>query len=64
MTADEIWMREPFIQCEEEFHIYDEISQFVFKHIEGINADFIVTEGAAYTPKSVNGIFNSSFIFI
>lgn len=64
MTADEIWMREPFIQCEEEFHIYDEISQFVFKHIEGINADFIVTEGAAYTPKVISNHTLNEYITI
>ncbi len=51
MTPDEIWMREPLIQCEEEFLIYDEISELVFGHLEKIAADFIVTEGAAYTPK-------------
>lgn len=28
MTPDEIWMREPMIQCEEEFLIYNEISEF------------------------------------
>ena len=30
MTPDEIWMREPLIQCEDEFLIYDEISELVF----------------------------------
>lgn len=51
MTPDEIWMREPLIQCEDEFLIYDEISEFVFGHLEKIADDFIVTEGAAYTPN-------------
>lgn len=51
MTPDEIWMREPLIQCEDEFLIYDEISESVFDNLEKIDADFIVTEGAAYTPN-------------
>lgn len=51
MTPDEIWMREPLIQCEDEFLIYQEISEFVFEYLENIAADFIVTEGAAFTPK-------------
>ena len=44
-------MREPLIQCEDEFLIYDEISELVFECLEKIDADFIVTEGAAYTPN-------------
>ena len=51
MTSDEIWMREPLTQCEDEFLIYDEISELVFEYLEKIDADFIVTEGAAYTPN-------------
>lgn len=51
MTPDEIWMREPMLQCEDEFQIYDEISELVFAQLEEIDADFIVTEGAAYTPN-------------
>ncbi|MDE5778989.1 MAG: hypothetical protein K2I10_10870 [Lachnospiraceae bacterium] len=51
MTPDEIWLREPLIQCEDEFLIYDEISELVFEYLEKIDADFIVTEGAAYTSN-------------
>lgn len=51
MTSDEIWMREPLIQCEEEFQIYDEISELVFEKLEQMEAEFVVTEGAAYTPN-------------
>ena len=50
-TPDEIWMREPLIQCKDEFLIYDEISELVFEYLNKIDADFIVTEGAAYTPN-------------
>lgn len=34
MTPDEIWMREPLIQCEDEFLIYDEISESVFEYLK------------------------------
>lgn len=64
MTPDEIWMREPLIQCEEEFRIYDEISEFVFEYLETIDADFIVTEGAAYTPKVMEKYSPKEYISI
>ncbi|MBR6070727.1 MAG: hypothetical protein IKP78_09080 [Ruminococcus sp.] len=51
MSPDEIWLREPQIQCDEEFFIYDELSEAVFERLCGISADFIVTEGAAFTPR-------------
>ncbi len=51
MTPDETWMREPSIQCEEEFLVYDEIAEFVFERLKETDADLIVTEGAAYTPQ-------------
>lgn len=51
MSPDEIWMRDPAIQCAEEFQIYDEISESVFAHLHQIDAELIVTEGAAYTPQ-------------
>lgn len=50
MSYNEIWMRDPLIQCEEEFRIYEEISEFIFDYLEKIDADFIITEGAAFTP--------------
>lgn len=50
MTPDEMWMRDPLIQCKEEFLIYDEISEFLFARLRETDHDFIVTEGAAYTP--------------
>ena len=64
MTTDEIWMREPLIQCEEEFLIYNEISELVFDHLEKIGADFIVTEGAAYTPKVMEKYRTKEYISI
>ena len=64
MSPDEIWMREPFIQCEEEFLIYDEISELVFAHLAEIDADFIVTEGAAYTPRVMKKYGMKNYITI
>lgn len=51
MSPEEIWMREPEIQCKEEFEIYWDIAPFVFDMISRIDADLIITEGAAYTPE-------------
>ena len=51
MSPEEIWMRDPVVQCDEEFQIYEEIAEFVFEKLSGLKADFIVTEGAAYTPS-------------
>ena len=53
MSPDEIWMREPTVQCSEEFSIYDEISEFVFAHLQSLDAELIITEGAAYTPQVI-----------
>ncbi len=63
-TPDEIWMREPLIQCEDEFRIYDEISEFVFGYLEKIDAGFIVTEGAAYTPNVMGKCRKKEYISI
>lgn len=30
---------------------YDEISELVFEKLEQMEAEFVVTEGAAYTPN-------------
>lgn len=64
MAPDETWMREPSIQCEDEFLIYDEISELVFEYMEQISADFIVTEGAAYTPRMMNNYRDKEYISI
>ena len=47
MTSDVIRVREPVIQCEDEFIIYDETSELVFEYLKKI--DFIVTEGGIYS---------------
>ena len=50
MTADENWLRTPKEQCDEEFLFYEEISEFVFQKINDVDADVVITEGAAFTP--------------
>lgn len=54
MGPEQIWMRDPLVQCEEELLIYEEIFEFILedlKHIDCKNG--IITEGAAYLPKLV-----------
>ena len=53
MSSDEIWMRDPEIQCREEFQIYREIAPDVFRGVDAIEAELIVAEGAAFTPEVV-----------
>lgn len=51
MTADETWMREPIVQCEEELLWYQEVFEFVCEDIKKIqNVKGIITEGVAYLP--------------
>ena len=52
MTSEQIWMREPGVQCKEELIIYEEISEYIQNDLK--NADGkkdIITEGAAYLPR-------------
>lgn len=50
MTPDQIWMRDPVIQCTEEFDFYEEISEFLFEDLKAIENKPVITEGAAYLP--------------
>ena len=52
MTPDQIWMRNPMEQSNEELQFYDEIFEFIMddiKSVEGKNR--IITEGAAFLPS-------------
>ena len=53
MSSEEIWMRDPEIQCREEFQIYREIAPDVFRGMDAVDAELIVAEGAAFTPEVV-----------
>lgn len=51
MSAEEIWMREPALQCREEITFYKEIFAFIWEDLEKLNADGVITEGAEYLPE-------------
>lgn len=51
MLPEQIWMREPQVQCEEELAIYEEIFEYVLADLEKIDClNGIITEGAAFLP--------------
>lgn len=53
MTPEEIWMRDPALQCREELGYYREIADFVRQELEGICAggEAVIAEGAAFLPS-------------
>ena len=66
MSPEEIWMREPRLQCEEEFAFYEEVFEFVRADLQKINAKGIITEGAAYLPKLMKekGISSNRYLAV
>ena len=56
LSPEEIWMREPQLQCDEEFIFYEEIFEFVMDDLRQIEAKGIITEGAAFVPKLMKKI--------
>lgn len=64
MNAEEIWMREPTLQCREEFIFYEEIFEFVLEDLNQIKSKEIITEGAAYLPKLMKRLNVSSDRYI
>lgn len=50
MSAEEIWMRPPRAQCQEELDYYQEIFPFVMEKLAEMNASRIIAEGAAFLP--------------
>lgn len=52
MTPDEIWMRDPRLQCQEELRIYEEIFDLILADLAALGSQQdIITEGAAYLPS-------------
>ena len=52
MTPDEIWMRDPHLQCQEELRIYEEIFDLILADLAALgHQQDIITEGAAYLPS-------------
>lgn len=53
-SPEQIWMREPVIQCEEEFEWYREVFEYVTADLKQVNCkNGIITEGAAYVPELI-----------
>lgn len=51
MSPDQIWMRDPQEQCEEELLIYQEIAPFILADLQSLETrSGVITEGAAYLP--------------
>lgn len=51
MTPDQIWMREPQVQCEEELAIYGEIAGYVMADLHAVACGGnTIAEGAAFLP--------------
>ena len=52
MIPDEIWMRDPRLQCQEELRIYEEIFDLILADLAALgHQQDIITEGAAYLPS-------------
>ena len=55
MSPEEIWMRDPSIQNEEEFQIYREIHPFIHNELCKLaNKNNVITEGAAFLPEIIH----------
>lgn len=66
-NAEQIWMREPLLQCEEEFALYGEIFAYVIADLKQIHCkNGIITEGAAYVPQLIKqfGVPKDKYISI
>ncbi len=51
LSSEQIWMREPMVQCCEEIRFYEEIADFIEADLKQIkDCTAIITEGAAYLP--------------
>lgn len=69
MSSDEIWLRDPLVQCEEELSYYKEIFEFIKEDLsktQSTSCKKIITEGAAYLPELVKklGISPNRYISI
>lgn len=67
MNAEQIWMRDPLLQCKEELEIYQEMFEFIQEDLKQINNEKgIITEGAAYLPALMKNskVLNDRYISI
>ena len=52
MSSEQIWMRGPVLQCEEEFLFYQEVFEYALADLKQLPCkNGIITEGAAYVPQ-------------
>ena len=57
LTPDQIWMRDPVLQCREELIYYEEVFEFIERDLEQIkNVNGVITEGAAYVPGLIRDV--------
>jgi len=64
-SSDQIWMRDPKIQCIEEIQWYEEVFEFAQKDLQAITSTKgIITEGAAFMPKLMKkiGVPNNRYL--
>lgn len=67
MDAEQTWMRDPLLQCREEFEFYAEVFEYVLADLEKISCkNGIITEGAAYVPDLMKqiGVSGSRYLSI
>lgn len=65
MSTEQIWMRTPQVQCEEELQFYEEIFPFILQDLKKLDSGCaVITEGTAYLPNLIKqiGIPNNKFI--
>ena len=51
LSPEETWMRDPAEQCREELAFYREVSGLVRARLQGLRAERVVAEGAAFLPE-------------
>lgn len=67
MTLDEIWLREPEVQNDEELKMYREMFEFVSADLHAVGGEKpVVTEGAAYLPALMDetGVGKSNYVCV
>lgn len=67
MSTQEIWMRDPSIQVEEELLFYDEIAEYIMDDIASLSTTKkIIAEGAAFKPDIMKkiGVLEHNYLCI
>jgi NifB/MoaA-like Fe-S oxidoreductase len=55
MSMDELWLRDPRVLHDEEFHTYERLMPYFMSDLENFSEDIpIITEGAAFLPYLVD----------